>query len=121
MNELDVLFAEVGRPALNGQFGVAAVYTAPDGTATACTIRRKPLDPSTVSEQGVTRTAQRSAISCDAAEVDQPVMGGRFTFDGEVWTIDAAPWSQHGGHACECVRASEPRHGRKGNGNGNTF
>lgn len=109
----DARYASCGRPRLTGKLGYAAVYTAPSGATTACRVRRVPQAPATVETRGAKRAVQRASIVCDAAEVARPVQGGRFTVEGaEVWTIEAAPLSQHGGHACACVRDSELARGK---------
>lgn len=87
-------------------FGEPAVYTAPDGTTVALTIRIHRDEARQVERaNGTMGEVQTGRIMCLASDLPKPIRDGRFTVDAvEVWTIETAPVLENEQHVCSCVR-----------------
>lgn len=87
-------------------FGLAATYTAPDGTETSLTVRVQRHDPRQVDRPSTASGEEQTAdVMCMQADLAKPVRGGRFTVeDTEVWTIETTPALRNGEHICTCRR-----------------
>ena len=88
-------------------FGLAASYTAPDGSNTTLTVRVQRDEARQVDRDNrVQGEVQTGRVMCMASDLAKPVKGGRFTVESvEVWTIETTPTLVNGEHICACVRS----------------
>jgi len=105
--------AAAGFPALYAAYGVAAVYTDPNGNVTSgLTVRVHRGEFRQVDgHSGEEKQVQSGQVYVLQSALSKPTRGGRFQIDNstEVWTIASLPMLKNGQFHCECERTGLER------------
>lgn len=98
-------------PALTARFGISgSAYQDLSVGPLACAPRlRRGKALQTVGKNGARVEIQPAEIDVMKSEVPQPIREGRFTIDGEVWSIEKHPSLVNECWRCECVRITNER------------
>ncbi len=110
---LDAIYAQYGIP--GSLYGDKSVQNVP---CTPRLNRGKNMQISGGKSSMTQGEIQPGQVFVRQGEIARPVIGGRFTIDDEVWSIELSPLLRNGQFECSCVRVNPERRGERRATNG---